>query len=303
MKTKSFARKRVFVSAPQGFDLRPIMDSVESLGLSAQRLDDFSSSGILRDQVLDAIKSADLAVLVIDKKRSEFALYEAGIAHAFDKPTLLLTVPGSSAPEALQPSSIVKYDPKDLTALEFWLRQAASVAQKTRRDVKLPKENQPNLTIRENWVELAGSIRSAWTGRDHSQAESLVGEALKSAGVDFLAQPKFGRSRPDFAGWIDELDSSLGNPFVIEVKGYLKAAAEKNNAFKQVSQYLENSNSKWALVLFMDGPQAPFARWAAGNRPVLFQRIDSFAEALSDVGIADNVRELWQLALKSRPEQ
>lgn len=53
--------------------------------------------------------------------------------------------------------------------------------------------------------------------------------------------------------WADELYSWGGNPVLIEIKRRIASEDEVKQILDQVTQYLKNSNSRFALVLYMEG--------------------------------------------------
>jgi hypothetical protein len=84
--------------------------------------------------------------------------------------------------------------------------------------------------------------------------ETVVAEALRDSGTDVVATAPGHDVGVDFAVWSDVLEPFVGNPLLIEVKARLKSKRAAAQAFKQLATYMNKSGSRWALLLYGEGP-------------------------------------------------
>lgn len=98
-----------------------IVPTTEKLGLPAIRADEIRSPGNILEQIRISIRQARLCIAIISSTNPN-VLYEIGISHTFEKPTILLTDDLEQIPFDLRSFRILKYDPgspeKSLEPLE-----------------------------------------------------------------------------------------------------------------------------------------------------------------------------------------
>ena len=294
----------VFLIAPAGAEVEPILGLCSKYGLKVRRLDDISFGASMKDQLATAMASSDLVIAFFGRESATANVaYQVGIAHGLNKPTLLVAHPSAQLPSGLLGHPIALTSEAEFDAAEFWLHQLLYAPPREATSWPEPPRSSPEPGSSRDWTELADEVVRAWRSRHHSQVEAMVGETLREARVDLLAQPEYGGRRPDFAAWVDELEGVLGNPFLIELKGSLRGGADQRRAFHQVGDHLSESNSRWALVLFMDGPGQPFGMRTEDGRLVLFQRFDEFARGLSEDSFVNTMKQLRNETVHSSTEQ
>jgi hypothetical protein len=107
-------KKRVFVVMPfsRKFDdvfFLGIQDVGQSLGLVVERGDLVEHSGEIMDVILERIKNADVVVADITNGNAN-VLYEIGVSHANQVPTILITRAGGEIPFDLRAFNVIFYE-------------------------------------------------------------------------------------------------------------------------------------------------------------------------------------------------
>ncbi|QVI75552.1 hypothetical protein [Pseudomonas syringae] len=90
-------------------DYTVVVEAANALGLEVQRGDEKASGGDIFNQILKAIISARVIVANITG-RNPNVFYELGIAHALNKPVILVCEQGNDVPFDLQSKRIVFFD-------------------------------------------------------------------------------------------------------------------------------------------------------------------------------------------------
>jgi hypothetical protein len=104
----------------------PIGEALSEQGIEPVLATDISSAGAMADQILNAIRRAEVVVADLTGA-SPNVLFEVGMALGLSKPVLLLSQgPAKEMPLGLQTLQVAMYRPDDLTAVrryvELWLR-------------------------------------------------------------------------------------------------------------------------------------------------------------------------------------
>lgn len=81
----------------------------ESAGLRVFRADEMVAPGRITDQILDAIRHAGLIVADVSDTNPN-VLYEIGLAHSLNKPTILISRQGTNLPFDLSGSRVIFYE-------------------------------------------------------------------------------------------------------------------------------------------------------------------------------------------------
>jgi hypothetical protein len=115
---------KIFVLMPFLEDLRPVYDdhirpTVERMGLTCQRADDFMTTHAIIQEIWSAIVHAEV-VIADCTGRNPNVFYEIGIAHTLGKNTLLITQDIDDVPFDLRHLRIIEYQytPKGVTSFE-----------------------------------------------------------------------------------------------------------------------------------------------------------------------------------------
>jgi hypothetical protein len=89
--------------------------------------------------------------------------------------------------------------------------------------------------------------------------ETIVRNIFKELDLEVLAQNRMKENdfRADFSIWIDELNSIIGNPIIVETKSIVPHRANLMHSIRQLSFYLSKYNSKVALLIYNNPNEIP----------------------------------------------
>lgn len=227
-------------------------------------------------------------------------LYEIGVAHGLGKRALIVASPHSTIPFDLRSALVVRAGPGEFEPIHFALKQllAASPTPIRRSHATVEPPEHPLGRTTDALLQQLNTAKQALSGY---LLEEVVRKALEDSGVSLIAEPNSPELRPDFAAWVDALDSSLGNPFIVEVKKSINSVRQRADTVRQVNRYLEWSNSKWALVLYEEGPRGPFLMAGPDAQTILFQQLEDFIRHLRTQSFAQAVAEAHSRATLAEP--
>jgi hypothetical protein len=93
-----------------------VRHAVEACGLTCTRADRLTTTGQITDDIWNSIMDARILVADLTGNNPN-VFYETGVAHALDRPVILLTQQGSQVPFDLQGVRYISYDPRALRGL------------------------------------------------------------------------------------------------------------------------------------------------------------------------------------------
>lgn len=242
----------VFIAAPAQSRLEVLKRELRSRGLHVFTAYDLKpATHSLADHIKRAIKKADLIVGVVPETASPNVFFELGVAHALQKPFLLLISPKcGNIPSDLAGMLYVRADPDNVEAIRFAFDQCLSrLKTKPPRRVRTPREGQPLGTKADRYIaqlkRSAGTIRGA-------ELESLVSEILRAAGVKVIAQSTSRDEGVDIAVWADDLQPISGNPLIVQVKTAIRSKQQLLEAVNHVDRLRDGRgtdlHSCWSIV-------------------------------------------------------
>ena len=96
----------------------------------------------------------------------------------------------------------------------------------------------------------------------------------------------------DLAVWSDVLEPFVGNPLLVEVKARIRGKTDATRAVRQLASYVGASGSRWALLLFGEGPDPEGSAWVNSPPNVLVLSLRSLLETLRTRAFPEVVRDL-----------
>jgi hypothetical protein len=284
--------KTCFVSAPQGIPLEVLRESLLSHGIRPLIPQELSAGTDWASEIQRQLVQADLVIGILPTGRqSSWVLFELGQAWALGRRILIIAPPKSEPlPSTLQRLLVLRTDPNNRQAIDFALDQLLSAPpEPPTKQVRKPFESvglgpQADMLI----ARLDQSLRSgSW-----QEFEEVVSAAIRNSGTDVVVQsPQLDRGA-DLAVWSDVLDPFVGNPLLIEIKLRISDKASARMAFKQLRSYLGASDTKWALLLYGEGPPADNRLWKSCPPNVLVLPVRSLLEGLRTRTFPEIVRDL-----------
>ena len=81
----------------------------------------------------------------------------------------------------------------------------------------------------------------------------ILADAFRKVGIQAAIRPDTGSGQhPDLAIWIDETQSILGNPILVEVKAGRLSQSRIDEAYHQLSQYLIRAKARLGILIYRD---------------------------------------------------
>lgn len=289
--------KTCFVSAPIAAKTHHIRDILASRGVQVLGFEDVTVGSNFIQSAMELIRRADLfvAVLVSDATAPRTArdnvLIELGIAAGCGKQVLIFApAKGDVLPSDMHGMLTVRTSLSNRDAIEFALDQVLAAPE--RRAVSQPSQlssvEERNLGDRAE--ELLESYSSVIASQEGFAFERLVADAIRLSGVDVVSESFGGNAPIDLAVWADSLQSTVGNPLLIEVKRRVTDRGDFKKAVEQLARASRNAGATWSLLVYGEGPTAA-GRWV--SRPtVLAISIRELLEAMKTNSFVDVVRDL-----------
>jgi len=286
------AIKTCYVSAPAGVSLDVLRESLLSHDIRPLIPEELSVGTDLASETQRQLAQADLVIGVLPRgKQSPWVLFELGQAFALGRRILLIASPKSeSIPFALQRLLVLRIEPNNRSAIDFALDQLLSA----------PPESPPEQNRKPSHASALGQQADSFIARfDHelqpgSEREllKLLTDALQSSGVDAVVEHSAQERGVDIAVWSDVLEPFVGNPLLIEVKRSVRDKKSASAAFAQVSLYLGESGSRWALLLYAEGPPPDDRLWGKCPPNILIMPLRSLLEGLRTQSFPEIVRDM-----------
>jgi hypothetical protein len=237
----------------------------------------------------EAVRRADLVIVVLGNGNRERVLVELGFALALRKRVLALLLPGAELP--VGPVPHLRTQPDNREAIGFGLTQllAAPPFRRRRTDKALPN-TKPLGPIADTLLRKHQAVAEH---ANEQELADLVQEALTASGIAVMDRSVPAASaaerRTDFAVWSDDFEPWVGNPLLLEVRGRLARRHDLEEALNQMSAWLEKTGRSWGLLLY-EGEEAE----GTGTRHpgVLALTVRRFLELLWGTSLGDLLREM-----------
>lgn len=281
-----------FISAPAGVNLIKIKSILNEKGLEFIHPSEIPSSGqSISEKISKLISQADFFIAVFDNELPNGNIcFELGLAVAQKKQIIILATSNFELPSDLAGFLYLKIDADNIEALGFTVDQLLAVPFKRAKKRQIKKPSQISKPIGYGILELRNRLKSLDSRIAGYELENFVGEILKESGISIIKQsnrPDFGA---DFAIWSDDLSTILGNPILIEIKKSIKNASQVKKVTNQLLSHMDKSNSRSALVLYLEGLPSYEAQSAVHLFNIIFFKLEEFIEQLQEKGFADTVR-------------
>ncbi|MBI4380318.1 MAG: hypothetical protein HY574_03915 [candidate division NC10 bacterium] len=302
-------KKICFISAPSTIDLRVLHQVLAEHGYEALVPDQLETTGRDWSEILkDHFRRAELIVGVLPAGAAENVCYEVGLAHGLGKRVLLVVAPERrDLPFDLLSLVLVRTSPENRDALSFAIEQLAK-APPPRIHVgssASPRSGPLGQNV-STWLQRLAELRKvppliggqaahgAYHARRGIALEDLVGDLLREvAGLDVVAEARRADEGWDFVVWSDRLEPFVGNPLAVEVKTRVPRGTEAlRRVTAGLTSSLRGSNTPYALLLYLDGPDPASEFWRSVPPSILPLRLDTLVEALRERSFEEVIRDL-----------
>jgi hypothetical protein len=284
--------KTCFVSAPSGTVLDILRDSLVAHGMRPLVPEELSTGTDLASEIQRRLVEADLVIGILSAAQpSNNVYFELGQAAALGKRILVIAAPGAESVIAgMHRMLVLRTTPDNREAIDFALDQVAAappqpaVMSERKIFVSFGLGAQSDALL----SRLDDAIRSSRT----YDFERVLFEAIKGSGADVVVEaPERGRGA-DLVVWSDVLEAFVGNPLLVEAKLRVPTREAARKAFQQLSVYIEASSSRWAVLLYGDGPPPEHAHWRDCPPNVLLLPARGMIETLRGHAFPEVIRDL-----------
>jgi hypothetical protein len=285
--------KTCFVSAPSGISLEALRESLLAHDIRPLIPQELSAGTDWASELQRQLVQADLVIGILPTGRqSHWVLFELGQAWALGRRILLIAPPGSEpVPSTLQRLLVLSIAPDNRQAIDFALDQLLSAPPEppAKEGKRKPFESlglgpQTNVFL----TRLEQSLHSG-LGQEF---EKTISDAIRGSGTDVVVESPEKERGADLAVWSDVLEPFVGNPLLVEVKLKIQTKATAATIFKQLSSYMGAANTRWALLLYGDGPPPDAPLWKVCPPNVLLMPARSLLEGLRTRTFPEIVRDL-----------
>jgi nucleoside 2-deoxyribosyltransferase len=240
---------RCFISASADVNTQVLISLLKSKGVCS--IDAYTvSRHHISPSVEDEIESSDFLLAVFSPKTpNPNVLYEIGFAKGAKKPIFLIVQDEGAIPQFLTETVYVRSSLGDRQLISFYLDQFLSKQEESVKKVTLWTKK-PSLKLdKANLEKQLESIREQGAWMTFLQ---LVKDLFESQGFIVDASNSMMDKGADMSIWVDSLESSFGNPILVELKmGNLSERVLKT-AEEQMRSYLNKTNARSGLLIYFD---------------------------------------------------
>lgn len=290
-------RRTCFVSAPAEADITILRNILNERELSVRIEQDEAISDLSADSnSVNAIASSDFFIGVLQAGVDNSTVYyEIGVANGTGRRTLIFSSPSlKNSVKNIKGSLYMRVAMDNREAMEFAIDQVINAPEIERARAQIEfKKNKPIGKIANDLLSELNKPESAWG----THPENAVIQAIGSSGVNVLVRSKYWDSGADIAVWADELEDSVGNPLLIEVKQHITGSTSITRLANQLDSYLENSNAGWLLLLYLKGPEENSDVWNQFPNSVIHMPVPKFLEYFEESNLVEIIESLKTTAL------
>lgn len=284
--------KTCFISAPRGVSLDVLRESLVAHGIRLLIPEELSTGADWASETKRQLVQADLVIGILSTARqSAWVLFELGQASALGRRILLIASPKSElVPYSLQRLLVLRTDPNNREAIDFALDQLLSAPPESPSEEHRKPFKSAGLGTQVDTL-IARLDQLLQTGNAQG-LEELVSDALQGSGIDVVVESPQRDRGVDLAVWSDVLEPFVGNPLLIEIKRRIHDKKTATSALAQLGLYLGESGTRWALLLYGEGPPPGDRLWSRCPQNILLMPIRSLLEELRTQSFPEIVRDL-----------
>ena len=240
--------KRCFISASFGADTAWLRQALDEKGIRWADQTSVVPGSDWLEIFTREISISDFVCAVIPDERVGNILFEMGVAYAKGKPILAFVPSSIRLPAAIASMAYIRSDATDTVSLRMGLNAFLEHASATplrpiRVSGRRGNVNAPNIS---------DSLAPA-------DLERRTVELFEQAGFIVSAPKSQGDQGVDFAIWVDDLEHSLGNPILVQVKAGKLSQASLDPAAARLRQYVAKTHGRCALLIYWDHANREFS--------------------------------------------
>jgi hypothetical protein len=247
----------------------------------------------LLETVTRAVESSDLVCAVLDSSQDQTeVLLAAGIAVAKRVPTYLFVDPAIRPSKILRdfPYALIELDNIEALNLHLDLFLSQVKPRAVRREVDednldaLRYLRSPDILEE---VESAKPVQASYRGG--LEFKRAVLEAFEGAGYLVSAGPS--SESADMAVWIDELDSSVGNPILVQTKIRAPTRRTHRKTEQKLSGRVAETRSGAGILVYQDESSRELPRMESQLPLVLSLSFSELTALLESGNLANAIRD------------
>ena len=285
-------RRTCFISAPAEADITTLQNVLLERGLVVRNEQgDVIPDASLDRNLLNDIVSSDFFIGILQAGADNSRVYyEIGVANGTGSRTLIFASPSlKNSVTSIKGSLYLRVAMDNKEAMEFAIDQVINAPEieqdRTRVEIKI---NKPIGKIAKDLLAELTKPESILG----AHPENAVIRAIGSSGVNVLVRSKYWDSGADMAVWADELEGSVGNPLLIEVKQHISGSTSITRLANQLDSYLESSNAGWLLLLYLKGPEEDSEVWKQFPEYVMHMPVPRFLKTFEERNLVEIVQSL-----------
>ncbi|HEY5123253.1 MAG TPA: hypothetical protein VIK14_05905 [Ignavibacteria bacterium] len=244
------------------------------------------------------MKDSDFVLAIFDDSTN--VSFELGMAMAFKKPIFIIAGDSKEQklPRYLEVPTYTFAKPTDYNKIKYsfdlFLNNLTLKKDKNFSDIlgkkTITKKEFKGKKLSHDYINSLDNLNNV-KGIDF---ERFVGEIFSKLELEVLAQNKVKENDfiADFSIWIDELNSVIGNPIIVETKSFEPNMGKLRNAIDQLACYLKKFNSKVALLIYNNPKGIPVHDLFSYSPLVLSISIQELLKKLTEKTLPEIILEL-----------
>ena len=263
------AVKKCFISAPFGVSTDALENALRIHGVEGQRFDTLEPGSDVLKVLETQVHQADVVFGIFPKgSDQQSVMFEVGLARGLGRPIVLFVDPELDLPRELSTIRSITTRISDNNALNSLvaaiLRDLSTPTKAS--STRIPKTLKP---IDVSDAE-AAVTRLASAYRDESQRheliasskglESALAELFRRAGATVVTADESDDQGADLALWIEEVQTTIGNPILTEVKTGRLDPARLATAEHALRSWLLQARTFMGLLVYWDANGKAFSK-------------------------------------------
>lgn len=252
---------RCFIIAPVDVDTSVLRSALEQRNIKWVDAASAEPGSSILDTIESAIRHANFVCVVIPQGiGATNVCFELGLATGLRKPVLLFVEPGVEIPVDLASFAYVRAAHTDQGAIAFNLDaflEHSLQRPKARQRVSRPRPKEINIDWARDKVVTLEQMPPSMAAE---ALEELVVSLFEQMGAVVIRQPSKAKLGVDMALWLDEVQSSLGNPLLVEVKLGRLTESRVIEVEEQLRNYISKTHARAGLLVYLDREGQRFMR-------------------------------------------
>ena len=291
MPRKQLTKPICYLASSPSINVRPLHKVLLKKGVEIKNAAELIAGKSILEGIHGNIRESDFVIGVLGTTQTDANVYfELGIAYGLRKRILIFaTDKNENLPFDFGHHFTIRSELSNSEAVEFAIEQILEAPPK--KSVKKPKSNSKVLSKSigkkaDSFLLRLKNLNDSNFDYDFS-LEYFVNELLNDCGVEVVSQAPVAKKMVDFAVWSDELEPTIGNPLLIEVKQNLIRKSDFVRTVTQIHNLMIQTGGLYGLVLYQKGINREDIINTKLPNTVITIRLDDFINLLRDHSFAE----------------